>query len=106
MQYYNVILLQYQQVISIPDSPKDIAYKQCVNILKDSKSPISLEELVKMASQRSEQVKHYLGDEFKTNKNWKLRTLYDMLLNHGNIVLVKEKPAVLQWVERNSKRGM
>jgi replicative DNA helicase Mcm len=69
MQYYNVILLQHQQVVTITDSPRDVAYNECLSILKESKLAIVFEELAKAVSGRNEQVKHYLGHELKLNKN-------------------------------------
>jgi DNA replicative helicase MCM subunit Mcm2 (Cdc46/Mcm family) len=105
MQYYNVNLQQYQQVVSIPDNPRDIAYSICVNILSETKSPISLEELIIAASKRNEQIKHYLGDELKLRYNWKIRSILDMLLNHESIKRIQEKPMILLWVTNNADIG-
>jgi replicative DNA helicase Mcm len=99
MQFYNTNLLQYQQVISIPDNPRDITYNECVKILKETKSPIFLDELVITACKRNEQLKRYLGDEIKLRKNWKLRPVLDMLINHTSIKQVQEKPIVLEWID-------
>jgi hypothetical protein len=98
MEFYNINLLQYQQVISIPDNPRDITYNECVKILKETKSPIFLEELVITACKRNEQLKQYLGDEIKLRKNWKLRPILDMLLNHTCIKQVQQKPIALEWI--------
>lgn len=35
IQYYNVILLQYQQVVRMPGSPRDITYDKTVIVLKE-----------------------------------------------------------------------
>jgi MoxR-like ATPase len=105
MQFYNIILQQHQQVVSIPDSPRDVTYNECVSILKESKLAITLDELVKSACQRNEQVKRYLGDNkrpLRLQDNWKLRSVYEMLLNHEYIKRVNEKPIVFQWLDNNS----
>jgi replicative DNA helicase Mcm len=99
MQFYNIILQQHQQVVSLPASPREVAYNECVSILKESRSAISFEELVKSACKRNEHVKCYLGIKFKLQDNIKLRPLLGMLLNHSSIKLKQERPVVLQWIE-------
>jgi replicative DNA helicase Mcm len=102
MEYYNVILLQHQQVVTIPDSPRDVAYNECLSMLKQSKWPLVFEELAKAVSGRNEQVRNYLGHELKLNKNWKLKNIREMLLNHDSVRQVQEKPSVLRWIETYS----
>jgi hypothetical protein len=58
-----------------------------------------LEELVTTACKRNEQLKQYLGDEIKLRKNWKLRPILDMLINHTCIKSVQQKPIVLEWID-------
>jgi replicative DNA helicase Mcm len=108
MQFYNVILQQHKQVVSIPSNPRDIAYNECVNILKDSRFAISFEEIVKTACNRNEHVKRYLNGKFKLQDNIRLRPLPDMLLNHSSIKMIQHKPMVLQWIDdkdRNQKEN-
>jgi replicative DNA helicase Mcm len=102
MQFYNVILEQHKQVVSIPDNPRDVVYNECLGILKESSQfslSFSLEELVITACQRNEHVKRYIGDRFKLENNIKLRPVRDMLLNHSSIKMVQQRPIVLQWIE-------
>lgn len=102
MQFYNVILEQHKQVVSIPDNPRDITYNECLDILKESSKfflSFSFEELVISACQRNEHVKRYVGDRFKLEKNIKLRPVRDMLLNHSSIKMVGQRPIVLQWID-------
>jgi hypothetical protein len=99
MQFYNAIMLQYQQVVKIPGSPKYITYIECIDILKTSKVAISLEELLLKVCQRNEQSKSYLGHDLKIRNNWKIRDICKMLLNHTSIKQVQEKPIVFQWLE-------
>ena len=77
-----------------------------VKILKETKSPIFLEELVITACKRNEQLKQYLGDEIKLRKNWKLRPILDMLLNHTCIKQVQQKPIVLEWIDETSSSSL
>ncbi len=100
MQFYNIILQQYEQIVSLPTSPREVAYDVCINILRESDSTaISFEELVKCACERNEQVKSYIGGKFKLQDNFKLRPLLDMLVNHSCIKQVKDKPIVLKWIK-------
>jgi SepF-like predicted cell division protein (DUF552 family) len=99
MQFYNAIMLQYQQVVKIPESPQYITYIECINILKTSKVAISYEELLRKVCQRNEQSKSYLGHDLKIRNNWKIRAIHKMLLNHTSIKQVQEKPIVFQWLE-------
>jgi hypothetical protein len=104
MQFYNVILQQHKQVVSIPANPRDIAFNECVNILKDSRFAISFEELVRTASNRNEHVRRYLNGKFKLQDNIKLRPLPQMLLNHSSLKMIQHKPMVLQWIDCNDDR--
>jgi len=100
MQFYNIILQQYEQIVSIPTSPREVAYNVCIDILKESDSTaISFEELIKFACGRNEQVKSYVDGKFKLQDNFKLRPLLDMLVNHSCIKQVKDKPVVLKWIK-------
>lgn len=104
MEFYNVMLSDFQKNVVISQSPKDIAYQECVSCLKDSKDRggIALEELIKTICKRNKQVAIWLGcDENKSLKmrdNHKITDLYHRILNHSNIKQVQEKPAVLQWL--------
>jgi hypothetical protein len=78
------MLQQYEQIVTLPTSPREVAYNECINILKESKSTaISFEELVKSACERNEHIKSYLGSKFKLQDNIKLRPLLDMVVNHS-----------------------
>ena len=107
IQYYNVILLQYQQVVRVPGSPRDIAYDKTVIILKETKAAISLEELMKRVCERSEPAKRYLcfgNSDLRLSHNKKVRHVLEMLLNNANVKKIQEKPVVLQWFDSFSDR--
>jgi hypothetical protein len=99
-QFYNVILSQYQQIVNVPTSPRNITFQECIVTLRDIKSPITLEELLKNVCQNNNYVKNYLcfgNGNLRLSDNMKVRNVYEMLLNHSNVRRVQEKPVVLQW---------
>ena len=98
MGFYNVILMHFNQIIPISQRPKEVTYQEFVKILRETPVyPISFRELAKTAGERNEQVKSYIGGEFNIETNWKLRAIYDELLNNGRIILIQQKPAVFKW---------
>ena len=104
MEFYNVMLADFQESVTVSQSPKDVAYHECVSILDDTKDigGIALEELIITICKRNKQIAIWLGyDENKSLKmrdNHKITDLYHRLLNHSNIKRVQEKPTVLQWL--------
>jgi replicative DNA helicase Mcm len=103
MEFYNMMLLQYQQVVNVISNPREITYNQCVAILREVQVGISLEELTKRVCERDEQIKNYLNfgndKSLRLRDNKKVRDVYEMLLNHKNVKRIQEKPVVLQWFE-------
>jgi replicative DNA helicase Mcm len=101
IQFYNVVLQQYQQAVSVPTNPRDVTYKECLNILRETQAPITLEELLKQACHNNTYIERYLcfgNKPLRLRDNIKLRSVYDMLLNHTNVRRIQEKPVVLQWL--------
>ena len=112
MEFYNVMLHEFQKQVVISQSPRDIGYQEGVSILEQCKEfgGISLEELFKNICQRNEQLANYFEfgkKSFKIQDNKKIRNIYEMLLNHSNIKKIKEKPIVLQWLsnEKNNENN-
>ena len=106
MEFYNILLQQYRQVVCISANPKDLIYSECVKILKESRLPFALTELMKNASERNEQVRHYMGGKYSIQDNWKVKTVRKMLLNNSNIQQVNDKPIVLSWIDRTMEDGL
>lgn len=106
VEFYNVILLELERTVSAPEDPRDVAYKECILILRELKEfgGIALYELFKKASECNIQVRQYFGinKPLKIEHNSKTRIVYDMLLNHSNIKRVQDKPIVLQWITSSS----
>ena len=99
---YTQRMLQYGEIIKIIESPREVTYKEMLSIIKTTKSAIELTEAAKMACQKNEQVRNYLGDKLNVKSNWKLRAVKDMLLNHPCIKQVNDRPILLLWFEDRS----
>jgi hypothetical protein len=99
MEFYNLILLRFRQSAAVSRNPRDIAYEECVDVLKSSKFAISYEELIRSACNRNEKVKRYIGDKYKLEHNIKLRAIVELLQNHNHIIQTSQKPIVFQWID-------
>jgi replicative DNA helicase Mcm len=105
MQFYNVLLENYQQTVAISKKPVDIAYQEIRKVVKEHNGfPISYVEATKEAYRRNEQVKYYLNTDKKLDleSNWKLRHVLDLLRKDPSIDIVDEKPIVLRWKDDNN----
>jgi hypothetical protein len=98
MEFYNYILLQLNKVVAVPSNPRDIAYEQCLEIIKETLSPILFEEVINSACERNPQVSRYIGLRRKLRDNAKLRPILEMLENHSHVNLVHRKPVVLEYM--------
>ncbi len=99
-EYYNIMISKFLRAVQIPENPRDLTVKICIEILKSHKSTgISLQELIKKAKQDNQQVRDYIGDDLKLQSNYKLRAVYDLLTNNSNIKIINEKPVVLKYIE-------
>ena len=63
MEFYNFILQQFQQVVNVTTDPRNIAYNECVQVIIESEFAISFSEIIRIACERNEQVKRYIGDK-------------------------------------------
>jgi|RhiMethySRZTD1v2_1073278.scaffolds.fasta_scaffold06164_15 MoxR-like ATPase len=99
MEFYNYILLQLNKVVAVPSNPRDIAYEQCLQIIKETLSPILFEEVINSACERNPQVSRYIGLRRKLRDNAKLRPILEMLENHSHVNLVHRKPVVLEYID-------
>ena len=102
MEFYNIMLLNFQKQVVISQSLRDIAYQECNKVLNNIKEigAITLEELIKTVCKQNEQLAVYFGYNEKSLKmedNKKVRRVYDLLLNHSNIKKIQDHPITLQW---------
>jgi replicative DNA helicase Mcm len=102
MEFYNVMLSEFQKNVVVSQTPKETAYKKCIDFLKNIDRGITVEELIKLVCEGDEQLAYYFGynkeKSLKMRNNIKIRDLCDRLLNHSEIKRVQEKPVVLQWL--------
>ncbi|MDP9197332.1 MAG: AAA family ATPase [Thermoproteota archaeon] len=98
IESFQVMMVQYGEFVQAIVSPKKEAYEIFLQILMRTKSPISLEEICQRACQESKQVAAYLGSNWLTKRNHRLRSVVDMLLNHKRIRRTQERPIVLLWL--------
>jgi len=104
MDFYNVMLLDFQKNVVLSQSPREIAYQECVYMLKQFKEfgGITLEELISKICCENKQLANYFEygktKSLKIENNKKIRHIYEMLLNHSKVKRVQEKPIVLQWL--------
>jgi DNA replicative helicase MCM subunit Mcm2 (Cdc46/Mcm family) len=106
MKFYNVILQQLGKIVSLPSSPKDITYAECLKVLMDSLYPMACDEVVKTASARNQHVSKYVGKSFKLDHNKKLRAIVEMLKNHSRIKIVQMKPIALQYIHNGKNAAL
>ena len=104
MEFYNVMLVDFQKSVVVSQSPKDLAYNECLLLLERSKGSggITLEEMVKQICESNEQLANYFEypeKQLRIKNNRKMRNVCEMLLNHSNIKKIQEKPIVLQWID-------
>lgn len=105
MEFYDFMLLNFQKSVVIFQSPIDVAYQECVTVLKSNKNfGYTLEELFTTVSKNNKQVASYFG--YDRNKSLKIadnkptHKVYDKLSNnHSNIKVVQQNPIVLKWFE-------
>jgi hypothetical protein len=98
MKYYNFVLQQLDKIVAVSLSPRDTAYQECLNILKNANYAIAFDELKDTACKNKPQVARYIGKDPKLESNKKLRTTLDMLRNHSRVKAVQMRPVVLQYI--------
>ena len=93
MEFYNVMIGDFQKSVVVSQSPRELAYQECVSLLEEFKEfgGVQLEELITMTCQRNKQLANYFGYEdanyksFKIENNKKVRQIYEVLLNHSKV---------------------
>lgn len=106
IEFYNSVIYQSADLISMPEAPNDVAYKIMLELLRKSSGvPLGLAYLVEEASKQSPQVKSYLGGRgYDIGSNNKLRRIVDQLVDHSRVKQVQNKPIVLQWLKEEGSQ--
>jgi replicative DNA helicase Mcm len=104
IEFYNVMLQNYGQTTTVPTEPRDLTIMQCIKILQEKQSGITLEELIKDVCSNDENgyISRYLGfghRSLKMMENKKVRNVYEILIKNPHVKRTHEKPVVLQWFD-------
>lgn len=102
MEFYDVMLGDFEKSVVVSQSPRNLAYEGCLSMLEQCKEfgGITLEELISKLCQVDKQLANYFEygkKQLKIENSKKLRNVYELLLNHPNIKKVQDRPIVLQW---------
>ena len=92
MESFQLMMVQYDQTIQTIKNPRDTTFDAFLGILEDTKGPIEITELCKLACKRNLQVQAYLGTKWSIASNWKLREVVRLLLNHPRVKQISIKP--------------
>ena len=98
MESFQLMMVQYDQTIQTIKNPRDTTFDAFLGILEDTKGPIEITELCKLACKRNLQVQAYLGTKWSIASNWKLREVVRLLLNHPRVKQISIKPLTVQWL--------
>jgi hypothetical protein len=105
MEFYNVILLNYQQTVPVSKNPRDIIYEEVCNIVKDHQdNGITYIEAIRIVCARRGEIKQYLGDRIDLEHNWKLRPALELIRKNPKIDVIDGKPICLYWKGNNDKK--
>jgi replicative DNA helicase Mcm len=103
MEFYNVILVNFQKSVVISQSPKYIAYEKGVEIVErfQESGGVTLEVLFEIMCKEDKQLALYFvyGEKpLKIRDNIKVLDVYELLVKNSNIIKIGEKPIVLKWL--------
>jgi len=79
------------------DSPRHTTVNECLTILREKQS-LTFEALVREACQRNQEVSSYIGTNYLTKTNIKLRPVLAQLLEHSNVKRTGHKPVILTYI--------
>lgn len=113
LNFFDKMIRKYSDIASrLQNNPLITAHEECVKLLREYKGqPMSFEDIIYKVCKKAIAVRYYLeGHErisrnldvdtgtLRMNNNRKTRRIYEMLKTTKNIVVVKEKPATLQFI--------
>jgi replicative DNA helicase Mcm len=111
MEFYNAILVKFQKSVVYSESPKMLAYKKGVEIIKrfENFGGITLEQIFETMCQEDKQLASYFGYDndksLKIQDNHKASNVKKLLLTHTNIKRVHDNPIVLKWFDDSSSQS-
>jgi replicative DNA helicase Mcm len=96
----NSTMIKFLAAIDNITDPRALAYRETINIIRQQQGkPIDLIEAVRMACQKNEQLRYYLGIELDQSRNKKVRELCNRIVENKSIARVKIRPLVVRWEE-------
>jgi replicative DNA helicase Mcm len=98
MDSLSLMYVQYGKVIEKTSNPRDITVNSFFNILKQTDTGFSINELCKTACEENKQISEYLGNKWTLQNNHKLKSVVDILINRQDIKIIQQKPLVLQYI--------
>jgi len=92
---FNEMLKFYKQEVK---SPRDLAFLQCLNVLeKSSPKEWVLDDLIQEISSKNPSIDLYIGEEKKSQYNYKIKALKPLFNKHPNVHRINENPTVYAW---------
>jgi DNA replicative helicase MCM subunit Mcm2 (Cdc46/Mcm family) len=105
IEFMNYMLGDFHSAIYIVPDPFSKSYDETIKVIQHIKVSIDLIEAVKIATERTDQVRLYIGRVFQQRNNRKLRNLCTKILENPNVVRISENPTVVTWKEKLSTRA-
>jgi DNA replicative helicase MCM subunit Mcm2 (Cdc46/Mcm family) len=109
VQFYNTMYSQVHSVISMPDNPRDLAYKEILYLYQNESKgqPIAYRTCVEEACRRRLDVDAYFkGGAKNIRDNWQMQTVRKLLENHSKIKRVPPmSPVTFKWVGGEQENG-
>lgn len=98
MEDVQLMMVQYGETVEKFIGPHEFTYNAFLEILRKSHAPMAIESICELANKENDRIGSYLGYIWQLRHNYKLRQVLDSLLNHRNVIRIKEKPVVLQFL--------
>jgi DNA replicative helicase MCM subunit Mcm2 (Cdc46/Mcm family) len=105
MEFYNTMLVKFQKSVVYSESPKFLAYKKGVEIVKryEKFGGITLEQIFETMCKEDKQLAVFFRYDneksLKIQDNHKTRDVKELLLAHSNIKRTNNNPITLKWFD-------
>lgn len=103
IEQIQMMMVQTGSTVNAPSDPRIATYDKFKEILQNSKIAVAVSSLCEIACKENPQITSYLGKNWLTRKNYKLRSVVEMLRNHSQVKEVGSNPLVFQWIEGETK---
>jgi DNA replicative helicase MCM subunit Mcm2 (Cdc46/Mcm family) len=97
--YYSEIMLYYGEVINAVNDPRETACQKIIEVIKQTKGPISFEHAARQACELNKEVRDYIGSNMKLRYNNRLEEVSKRVREYSNIEPVGIRPLVLKWTK-------